>query len=359
MKSKSFTTIKLFAFGLSLLCAFASVSPFQFIVSAQENSKEQDDDGGRQICPLKAMRNGNCEPNTNRNNGGTSAKKQPQYKRVAKQKSSSAQNNKRVKETQAQKPKTPNDTKVEAKVEATVKVKIEDLPIDSPKVGVTFWKVSAAQRSYNGARILSHPNPNTSIEYQATRLEGDPVVAYGDKVRMGIESPRDGYLYVIDRELYSDGTTSNGYMIFPTKRLRGGDNKIKSNYPIEMPALTDNPFYFEGKKKSDINPYKIIVGEILSIIITDEPISSLSNFGNDAMEIPNSKVEKFEELYSGRAEVFELEGGVNLSYSAAEKDSANSNGRLLTHNDPVPQTFYLVEDKKNKGLLVTVVLKYQ
>jgi len=176
---------------------------------------------------------------------------------------------------------------------------------------------------------------------------------------MSIESPRDGYLYIFDRELYHDGSLSAPYMIFPTTRLRDGYNGIRANRPIELPARSDNPFYFEAKR-AGLDPTKRLVGEILSIVITDKPLPSLSEFGRDAMQISHNQMTSLEKLYAGRAEVFELEEGVGLPYSAIERDAASSeNSRLLTHTDPVPQTFYLVEEKRNGGLLVTVALAYR
>jgi hypothetical protein len=148
-------------------------------------------------------------------------------------------------------------------------------------------------------------------------------------------------------------------MIFPTTRLRDGNNRIRANRPIELPALTDNPIYLEAKRDG-VNPKKILAGEILTIAITDKPVSALSDFGRDAKQVSMADMETLENLYAGRAEVFELEQGVGQSYSIAERDAAdNAGSRLLTHTDPVPQTFYLVEDRRTGGLLVTVALAYK
>ena len=37
----------------------------------------------------------------------------------------------------------------------------------------------------------------------------------GDRMRLSIEAPWDGYLYVLNREQYADGSTSDPYLIFP------------------------------------------------------------------------------------------------------------------------------------------------
>jgi hypothetical protein len=185
------------------------------------------------------------------------------------------------------------------------------------------------------------------------------VLSYGDLVRMSVESPRNGFLYVFNRELYHDGSLSNPYMIFPTTRLRRGDNKILANRPIEIPSRSDDPFYFEAKR-AGLDSSKKLVGEILSVVITDKPISAVGVIGSDVKELSDDVMMAIEDKYAGRAEVFELEEGVGLPYSIAEHAAADdAHARLLTHKDPVPQTLYLVEEKRNGGLLVTVALSYR
>jgi hypothetical protein len=331
-------------FALSLLFAARLTNA----IAAQ--SQDDQAPGSRHLCAREAIRkDGTCDPKpgaVNSKLAGDAKKGQPRYKRVAKQSSTTAKCNGRVKETQTAK----NQSRCELPTVASK----EDLPLDSSqRVGVTFWRVREGRRDYEGARLLSHP------KYQFERIEGDPVVTYGERVRMGIESPRDGYLYVFDRELYHDGSLSAPYMIFPTSRLRDGDNRIRANSPIEIPAATDNPIYFEAKT-TGLDPRKRLVGEILSIAITDKPISSLRDFGSEATLVSTANMESIENLYAGRAEVFELEDGVGRAYSTVERDAALSAGsRMLTHADPVPQTFFLVENKRSNGLLVTVALKYQ
>jgi hypothetical protein len=70
-------------------------------------------------------------------------------------------------------------------------------------------------------------------------------------------------------------------------------------------------------------------------------------------------LESIERLYSGVAEVFELENGIGQPYSEVERDAATKGARLLTHADPVPQTFYLMKSKHAGGLLVTLALTYK
>lgn len=355
MKPSGFTVTKTkLALARGLLVAVMIGSA---VVVAAQTQQSDEGPGGRHICPVQAIRNGTCDPNPGKNKRGQSSareeKKQPQYKRVAKQTSTVPTCNKRVTETQIAK-KNQSACKPPTQL-----ARRDDLPLTAQRVGITIWKVREVLRGYNGARILSHPQRSgTSVEYQAERMQGDPLLAYGDKVRLAIESPRDGYLYVFDRELYEDGSLSAAYMIFPTTRLREGNNRIRANQPVEIPSLKDDPFYFEAKKIG-LNPKKKLVGEVLSIAITDKPIAAFKDFGRDVMQVSSDDMQSVERLYSAKAEVFELEEGVGKPYSTVERDAANLGTRLLTHADPVPQTFYLVEDKNNGGLLVSLALKYE
>ncbi len=280
------------------------------------------------------MRNGKCDPNPGKGKGerrssvAGASKRQPQYKRTAKQPSTAARCNQRVKAAQLAKNQSP------CKLPRTAAGK-EDLPASAQRVGVMLWRVREARPGYPGATLVQRQGSSgVPLEYQAERIEEDPLIAYGDKVRLGIEAPRDGYLYVFDRELYHDGSLSDVRMIFPTRRLRNGDNRIRANRPIELPALTDTRIYLEAKPIG-LAPSKKLVGEVLSIVITERPLDLVGSVGNEPMRVPSSIVESLENRYTGRGEVFELEEGQGQPYSAAERDAASdADGRMLTHTDP-------------------------
>src|ERR1044071_4852512 len=104
-------------------------------------------------------------------------------------------------------------------------------------VGVTIWHLRPPNNADDkGSRLLlQDDDKNAKTEVTPVRVEADTAFVEGDRVRLGIESPRDGFLYVIDRELYADGTTSEPYLIYPTLRIRDGDNAVKAGKLIELP----------------------------------------------------------------------------------------------------------------------------
>jgi hypothetical protein len=88
---------------------------------------------------------------------------------------------------------------------------------------------------------------------------------------MSIEAARTGYLYVVDQELYADGSKGEPYLIFPTTRTRGGDNSVKVGRVIEIPAQEDAPFYFTLKRTRTDH-----VGEVVSVLVSPTPIQELT-----------------------------------------------------------------------------------
>jgi hypothetical protein len=96
------------------------------------------------------------------------------------------------------------------------------------QVGVTVWRLRAAAPGDSGARILVQEGGEESsntVEWVPERVGINTGLREGDRVRLTIESPDAGYLYVIDRERYSSGERGMPYLIFPTSRTRSGDNR--------------------------------------------------------------------------------------------------------------------------------------
>jgi hypothetical protein len=175
-------------------------------------------------------------------------------------------------------------------------------------------------------------------------------LSLGDRVRLSIESPRTGYLYVIDREQYTDGTLSPPMLIFPTTRTRGGDNRVRAGLLIDIPAQEDDmPYFTLRSNRSDY------VGDLLSVIVTPQPIEGLTP-GRQPMKIPLAQLAIWEKQWKAEAERFELEEGDNSSWTSEEKDAGRVSGRSLTQDEPSPQTIYRVTIQPGSPFMVSVPL---
>jgi hypothetical protein len=218
-------------------------------------------------------------------------------------------------------------------------------------IGVTLWRLRPAQSAGNqGARILEHQGAK-SAEWTPERIEADARLNEGERVRVSIESPSTGYLYVIDREQYADGSLGDAYLIFPTARTRAGNNAVVAGRVIEFPAQEDNPPYFTlTRSRADH------VGEVLILIVSPQPVTELA-VTSEPVKVAAEKLAQWEKDWGGRAEQFELEGGAGLPYTKAEKSAGGDGSRMLTQGDPLPQTILRMNAKPGTPVLVKVLLR--
>lgn len=124
--------------------------------------------------------------------------------------------------------------------------------------------------SQETARLLVQDSDGERA-YTPKRVAADTVFASGDKVRLSIESPRRGYLYVIDREIHADGKLGDPYQIFPTRLSRGGDNRVEPGQVIDIPSQTDRASHFT-LASTDPNWR----GELLTIIVSPSPLPGMT-----------------------------------------------------------------------------------
>ncbi len=178
----------------------------------------------------------------------------------------------------------------------------------------------------------------------------------GDNVRLSIESPRTGYLYVIDREQYADGTFGQPSLVFPTTSVRGGDNAVMAGRLIDIPDQKDaNPYFTLTSSQKPGQP--AIVGELLTILISPQPLSDL-NIGRRPIPIAPEQVAKWENDWGGEIkEILEMNGGAGQTWTQSEK-IASETSRALTQAEPAPETIYRVTAKPNSPVIFTVQLLY-
>lgn len=211
------------------------------------------------------------------------------------------------------------------------------LDVDSPntlKAGVTLWKV---QRVSDGR----------STKEIATRVEADTLFHEGDLIRLSIESPCDGFLYVIDRDWFTNGRPGGKTnLIFPQ---RGEDNRLVAGKLIDIPSQHDVPF--------TATPEPNQAGEMLTIIVTLSPLSL--PLSKDPLPVSNRQLAAWEKKWSGMTERFEMNGGAGERRTIEEQEAASLTGiRQLTRVDPAPQTIYFLTPRSSDGLLFNLLLSY-
>ncbi|MDQ3220686.1 MAG: DUF4384 domain-containing protein [Acidobacteriota bacterium] len=213
-------------------------------------------------------------------------------------------------------------------------------------VGVTVWRLRPTKTTDEAeVRQLLHQQG----EWTPERVGGETPVSEGSKVQLTIESPRTGYLYVFDREMYADKTFGEPYLIFPTLGLNGGDNKVSAGRVIEIPSSDDKPPYYTLKRSRDDH-----AGEALTVIVSDKPLPDLT-IGRGALKVSAEQFDAYEKQWGAMTQQLELDNGAGTAMSKAEKAAATGK-EDLTQDDFPPQTIYRVQAKPGQPLLLTIPL---
>ncbi|HEV3201563.1 MAG TPA: hypothetical protein VGZ73_26870 [Bryobacteraceae bacterium] len=216
-------------------------------------------------------------------------------------------------------------------------------------VGVTLWKLRPAKPA-DGARLFVLPTPGAKgAEEVPERVDPRSVLTAGDHFRLTVEAPANGYLYVIDREQYQDGTTSAPYPIYPNYQTRSGDNVLAPGRLIEIPDQRD-----------PVNAFELLPGradevaEIFSLVLSPEPLPDF-RVGRDPL--PRKLYDEWEKKWGVEAEQSELDGASGQAWTPKEKHAGGDHGVTLTEDDPLPQTKYRFYVKPGSPALILVPLK--
>jgi hypothetical protein len=172
----------------------------------------------------------------------------------------------------------------------------------------------------------------------------------GDKLRISVEAVRGGYLYVIDREQYADGSLGEPYLIFPTTRTAGGDNQVAIGRLVEIPAQDDNPPFFTMKKSRAGH-----VAEVLSVIVTPAKLEGVQ-ITDKALKLPDAQVTAWEKSWGSNVGNLEM-STAGQAWTKEEKDART---RALTAAAPPPQlVFYRPNVKPTEPMFVKLKLNYR
>lgn len=231
----------------------------------------------------------------------------------------------------------------------TPNVPVDNVAPDSV-VGVTLWRLRPANRSDSGERLIVHDD-NATKEWIPERISANTKIGAGDRLRISVEVARNGYLYVIDRELYADGSFGEPYLIFPTTRTLNGDNQVSVGKLAEIPAQVDSPPFFTIRKSRPDH-----VAEVISVLVTPTPLEGVQ-ISDKALKLSDEQVASWEKSWSTSVGRMEMET-VGQAWTREEKDAAATNTRALTASAPAPQMLFY-RPKSTEAILVKLRLSYR
>jgi eukaryotic-like serine/threonine-protein kinase len=224
-------------------------------------------------------------------------------------------------------------------------------------IGFTVWRARPAT-TRDGADAARETID--SQEMASERIA--ETIADGDRIYLGIESltgeflpDKGGYLYVINREQYADGTFGRARLIFPTLLTYKGNNRVKPGQPIVLPE-TNRPFVIRRSSPAQ-------VAESYTVILSPWKFQLPEPLGNKAMELPDNLLASWEKQYGGQTFRATLRNGVGQTRTKREQAIGSratiDTAEPLTHSEPLPQTSYRNAVKIGNPAMATVALRFK
>ena len=219
-------------------------------------------------------------------------------------------------------------------------------------LGITLWRLRPADKKDEAQARLLEQESDSEVVLIGERVGAETKFQEGQKVRLGVESPRSGYLYVIDREQYADGTYSEPYLIFPTLKTRGGDNSVVAGRLVEIPDQDDRPFYFKMNRHRPDQ-----TGEVLTFLVTPQPIPNLE-LSRKALKLTNELFAQWELKWKAPARRVELANHAGKAYTKTEMTAGANKTTLLSATDLPPQIIFRLNGRTVGAVMVTLPLMY-
>ena len=241
--------------------------------------------------------------------------------------------------------------------------------VETSLAGLTIWKLRPAREGEDGFFFEVKDDGGLIKLFLAERVDIDSGFSEGDRVRFGIESQLAGYLYIFDRETYSDGTLGQPRLLFPESELQ--DNSIVPGMLVDVPdqRASINRFKFEVTKTN-------YTGELITVVISPTRLPPIkTDVRGHLLDIePLLDIE-----YKSSARFYSRSDMEDKLYSKAESEAAcgsktrelvpdaartktrpcGTMTRELTPDGPAPQAIYEVTHPKGRPFALLFRLAVQ
>lgn len=217
-------------------------------------------------------------------------------------------------------------------------------------VGVTLFRLRApAAADPDQSRRLVHEESGEQ-PYTLERVTQSVPIRNRERVIVHIESSRKGYLYVVSQEQYADGSSGTPELVFPTTRIRGGDNSVRAGQAVELPASTDIPPYWRLVQSRPDH-----ISELLTILISPHPLAEVKA-ARSPISLPPALFERWKKSFATETKVVETNP---KPAAATAAENAVASGKPLGQNDPAPQTIYRAITQEASSLLVRHAIRFR
>lgn len=229
--------------------------------------------------------------------------------------------------------------------------------------GLTIWKMRPATNDDSSTESITEVKDGKRIvsEFTLERMESETPLRNGEKIRISVESlSHNGYLYVVDRELFSDGTYSAPKLIYPTLLTKNGQKPIASGELIFIPGETKN--FVVNPTQNE----KTQVAEVLTFIISPKILIEQSMLMAKAIDLPLNTFSEWTKWWEVDNTLLEEIGGAGQTITIVERSAGNDAAKglleesnALSQDDPTPQSIFRSQIKRGNAVMVNVSLKFK
>jgi hypothetical protein len=220
-------------------------------------------------------------------------------------------------------------------------------PVNEEELGITFWRLRPLKKSEEEDAPTFEVNTGDGKEdWTAERVRSTTKFKPGDRVRFTVESLRSGFLYIINREVFIDGSTGEADLIYPemSGRVRR-DNRVSAGRLVEIPSTSEEMPYFRIAPSR--NDY---AGEEVIVIISPTKITGF-NVGGEKQSVSRDTLQKWFNDWASVTDVYDASDGEGVAYTRTEAEAVNT--RSLTQEEPLPQTIYRFKSVAGKPLMIS------
>ena len=211
------------------------------------------------------------------------------------------------------------------------------------QVGVTILRVD------NGhSKGIDQEGEEQTVE----RLDTNAPYTNGDTIRLTIESPTSGFMYIVDQEQYADGSYGPTMLVFPTSKTRKGNNLIPAWTPVEVPAYPAI-WRFKPRELKEGELRKMQTAEVLTIIISPTRLVDRSRIGDKQLALNNGEFEGWRAKWQTTVQQFDVENSVG---QIAKSKGVEQEG---DEDDLGAQTTYQVAIKPGHPVFVRMPLRFK
>ena len=249
------------------------------------------------------------------------------------------------------------------------------------QIGITFWRSRPATSQDDRNVVARETNDTAESVYESK----DEFIKYGDLFYLSIEAmvgdfltdratnnflgQKGGYVYIINREQYEDGTFGKARLIFPHLKSYNGKNLLKAGEPIVLPE----PIMKPRDPQKGARPYNVSrsssgknqIAETYLIIISPWEFQLPEAVSEKVMILPDSLIDDWQNKYGGKMYQATLRNGNRKALTIREQTvmsrETNDTAEPLTQSETntLPQTVYKGAVKIGNPAMFTVALKFK